>query len=145
MKNLILTLLFASLALTLAAQTGLLGLSFGDSREAVLANLAKQGFTLEKTEDNVTYLTSDEIYEIASVELKFDTEDQLGDWSISYGGSDYGDVEYDVVAQLETLHGVDYAYDDEYGEYDWNLGNSRRVWAGYDWDYEMFWVEYYTE
>ena len=143
MKKYTLFTLLLLLAGTLAAQTGLLGLSFGDTRDAALAKLDGQGFEISLTDSAKVELTGSEESTISSVEVRFSREeDALVQWTVVFGADPDLDLEEYAVDMLIALHGDDFDYDPELEEFYWPIEYDCEVFAYYDWFYEDFIVEY---
>ncbi len=146
MNKTLLTILLLTLAIALGAQTGLFDISYGMSIQAAIDNLGEAGFTVANQTEDWLELVSIDNYYVEKMELSF-TEDGsvLVGWNIIYLPQEDEDIEELVMDALVERHG-DYAeWDDNMEYYFWNLDDIHWVYAGWDWDYETYWVEYTTE
>ncbi len=142
MKKIYLTLLLAALLAGLSAQTGLFELSYGDTKEAALANLEDKGFSVVR-DSLETVVVSDGGDLVESIELSFSGEDDtLNGWTVYYIPQDDDDIEEMVVDFIISWHGDDYEYDPDWEMYIWELDEDHSVSAYYDWDYYYFIADY---
>lgn len=131
------------LAGTLAAQTGLLGLSFGDTRAAALSKLDLEGFEISLADSFKVELTGKSESTVSSVVVRFSRDqDALVQWTVVFGADPDLDLEEYTVDLLIDLHGDGFDYDPELEEFYWPIENSCEVFAYYDWFYEDFIVDY---
>lgn len=143
MHKLTLTLLMIILAASLAAQTGLWGLSYDDSREDAIENLLGQGFSIDSFGETYVRMVPDDNYKVDNIELVLDDQGEyLVGWSIYYNYYEDGDIEDEVLDALEYWHGDDYYWDEDMEEYYWYLSETATVYAGYDWYGDYFFVDY---
>lgn len=146
MKKFMITLLFITAAMVAFAQTGLFELSYGDSPAEATLTLGKIGFTAGTMQNGTMYFSVDEIEYVNWIELRFDTNDQLTEWTVCYSDDVYDDCEDVVIEALISWHGEGYSL--EYNDYDeefyvWDLENGKTVEAAWDSYYEDFYVVYY--
>lgn len=144
MKNkLFFTVLLALLAFSLSAQKGLFDLSFGDSREAAVANLVSKGFTKGYDSGSTTTMNLPDADYIESVELYFGEKNStLVSWVVTYKPQEDEDIEEIALNAVISWHGEEYDYNDVDEEWFWSLDEDHYVVAKYDWDYYYFLVEY---
>ncbi len=146
MNKIMLTLLMLALAAVLGAQTGLFDISYGMSLEYAVAHLEEEGFTVSDETESWLELMPNDNYYVDEIELDFsDDGSELLGWSITYLPQDDEDIEDLVMEALVARHGDDYEWDDYMELYYWDLDGVHWVYAGWDWDYEKFWVDYTTE
>jgi hypothetical protein len=146
MKKIIFTLLFITAVALAFAQTGLFGLSFGDSFSKATLALEEAGFIPGTMENGSIYFEVEEVEYVNWVQLKFDANIMLTGWTVCYSDEVYDDCEDVVIEALVSWHGED--YDLEYNEYEdefyvWQLENGKFVEAGWDGYYDDFYVVYY--
>jgi hypothetical protein len=146
MKRLFWILLITLLASAMWAQTGLFDLSYGMGKDEALETLDTNGFTVSNETDYWIEAVPVDNYYVEKMELTFsESSGGLTDWWIVYLEQEDEDIESLVMEALEERHGYDYYYDDYAFESSWDLGDGHYVYAGWDWDYATFYVEYTTE
>lgn len=148
MKITLIALVFMILATGLVAQTGMFGLSFGDSYHKCASILQKEGFKLDGEPANNEYTFESSANEdIDSIILKMQPgADRLNGWTIAFNifGDEY-ETEDMVFELVIDLHGDDYEYDDTMETYTWSLGNKRFVDVTWGWLYDMLYVDYHQD
>ncbi len=146
MNKTLLTILLLTLALALGAQTGLFDISYGMSIQEAIDHMEEEGFTItDETEDWLELVPIDNYY-VEKMELSFSEDgEDLQSWSITYLPVEDEDIEELVMDALVERHGDYYEWDEYMEEYYWELDDSHWVYAGWDWDWETFWVDYTTE
>ncbi len=146
MNKTLLTILLLTLAIALGAQTGLFDISYGMSIQAAIEDLEEQGFSVaNQTEDWLELVPIDNYY-VEKIELSF-TEDgsELLSWIITYLSQEDEDIENLVMDALVGRHGDNYYWDEDLELNYWYLDDIHWVYAGWDWDYETYWVNYTTD
>ena len=129
----------------LHAESGLFGLSFGDSREAATLTLGKQGFKLELDLPEQIVMVPLEEEPIKGIEIRFNAQtDSLTGWSIGYSLLEEEDMGELVIGALISWHGPMFEKKDT-GIYRWDLGSGQSVSAGWDYFRGMFVVDYRQE
>ncbi len=147
MNKALLVLLLLVLGVGLYAQTGMFGLSYGDSYKKVKEKLAKMDdhFTDTTTTGSERCFVGFEDAQVDHIDAKFDAKlEKLLAWKIFFDGY-YDEDQYDYVMEtVSELHGVgDCDEDDEYSPYYWELGGGKMLYVGYNLD-EWLVVEYYN-
>ncbi len=148
MKQTLLTLCFVILAIALSAQTGLFGLSYGDSHSKVKSTLGASDLNFTETmnsEDSYTYTNDSNIY-VDHINCFFDTDlDELVAWQVFYLEQDDDSIEDIVYNSAMDWHDFEPEWDD-YLECDyWLFEDGRTLYAGWDYDYEFYVAEYYND
>lgn len=144
MRKLLLTMIVLVFALALSAQTGLFDLAFGDTSDTCDETLTYNGFEYShETEEKVIYVPTDNAY-VDSIELVFNADDELTSWSVCYLPQEDENIEEMVIDALVSRHGEDYDWDDEWEYYTWYLDDGHTIEAGWDLQYDLFWVDYYS-
>ncbi len=141
MKKLLLIGLLTLLAVMISAQTGLFELTYGVPAEESIAILEVQGFELVDSNGDSAMLQDTTNEYVDHIQLIF-REGFLVAWYIAYLPQEEEDIEYIVVEALELWHGYDYTWDEDMELYVWELEDSRKIEAIWDWNYEFFWVGY---
>lgn len=146
MNKIFWTLLLLILALSLGAQTGLFDIRYDMSREEAIEHLGTEGFEIsEENESQIEFIPLDNYY-VEMIEIDFaDDASGISSWAISYYPQSEEDIEDLVMEALVGRHGEYYDWDDWMETYYWDLGDGHWVYAGWDWDYETYWVEYTTD
>lgn len=146
MNKIFLAPLLLILAFSLGAQTGLFDISYDMNREEAIEHLGSEGFEVSKEVENRLELLPLDNYYVEKIEIDFtDDGEEITGWSITYWPQSDEDIEDLVMEALIGRHGEYYDWDDWLETYYWDLGEGHWVYAGWDWDYEMFWVDYTTE
>ncbi|HOH79345.1 MAG TPA: hypothetical protein PLO35_06465 [Candidatus Cloacimonadota bacterium] len=127
MKQLLVTFVLLTAAIGLCAQTGLFGISFGQSRADVQSNLTKAGFTVEESKDTQIRYTNPKIENLTELAVEFSFEGGVKSWEIYYSTIDKPGVLDDVMKQLSDLHGSEPWWDDYFEEWIWDLENDMAV------------------
>lgn len=141
MKKLFIALVFIILALGLYAQTGLYGISFGQSMDAAIANLQSKGFKVILKETSLVDLTNTGIKDLKRVRLFF-YEKKLGSWYVFYDTQNKADIKARIVKDIETLHGKGQIWDEYENEWGWQLANGNAVYLKEDREDKEVIVEY---
>jgi len=135
MKQIALILLLLGIVGGLCAQQGLFDLSYGYSYEKANQVLNDDFYKYVETEHSPTYScyysqTNDYV---DSIELFFNSElDQLVCWRITYHELEDDYILDAVLEAAVSIHGEDYALDEDYGTYIWDLGDGKSLYLGYD-------------
>jgi len=146
MKRLFFTLILLCAALTLFAQQGLFGISYGDSYQAVKDNLENYSTAFEISEEDgsqCVYVSYDNEY-IDRIVCYFDQpKGTLVSWQVFYieqSEEDVWDVAYDAAADWHD----EGDWDDDYEVYYWDFGDGKTLYIGYNSDYWLV-ADYYNE
>ena len=116
----------------LAAQTGLFGLSFGDSLNKADSLMSYNGFVAEEVEGSMVKYFSKYNHLVDSVVLFVDpvTEIMVG-WFVKYKQENSDKQDDYVIQRLHEMHGNEVRYDDETDQFIWVLGNTQTLHAQY--------------
>ena len=144
MNKTLLTFILLVFALSLSAQTGLFDIRYGMTKEQAVEHLEDEGFSVTSDIDNSVEMSPEDNYYVSGIELEF-TDGVLQDWYIVYLLQEDEDIEDLVIEALVERHGDEYDIDEDMEMYYWYLGEGHWVYAGWDWAWEDFWVEYTTE
>jgi hypothetical protein len=143
MKKSLFVLTILLFTLGLAAQTGLLGLSYGQSVADAEQTLTKLGYTQNET---VKTQFVGEIYTLPTkVDLYYEaTGKHLLAWMISIEVGDVDDYELETVfiEDLAGIHGDEFAYDPYFIEAYWKLNEHQFLNSGFDADFEQYIIFY---
>jgi len=82
MKQLLFTILLVTLALGLSAQTGLFGISFGQSRAEAQKMLTQSGFIVDESKDDEISFSNPKIEGLTDLSVEFDSEGGVSGWEI---------------------------------------------------------------
>ncbi len=138
MKKLSLILLLVLLAALGYAQTGLFGLSYGDSLEKVQQLLSEPplDFVVESSDGvEYTFVPQDNEY-VERIVAYFDEETKtLGMWQVSYIEQEEETAEEVAYESAYEWHGEETAWDDDFELYIWDLGEGKSLKIGYDVDW----------
>lgn len=143
MKKLMLLLVLIVASAAAFAQTGLFELSYGDSFEDCETTLVDKGFSNYIGDFGPNYFEPDDLGYVAFIELSFDENDLLKEWTVAYTDEVYDDCEDVALDAVISWHGEDYElnyddWDDEY--YAWEIENGKQVQAYWE---DYFYVVYY--
>ena len=127
MKQLLVTLILLALAIGLIAQTGLYGISFGQSRDDVQSNLIKTGFKVEESKDTEISFTNPKMEDLTELAVEFGSEGGVTSWEINFNTKDKPGLVDEVMKQLSDLHGSEPWWDDYFEEWIWDLENDMAV------------------
>ncbi|PKN72893.1 MAG: hypothetical protein CVU50_05035 [Candidatus Cloacimonetes bacterium HGW-Cloacimonetes-3] len=150
MKKAVFILLLVVFTLSLAAQTGLFDLYFGESYEDCDLDLYYEGFTysdedLDGAEIYVPYEDEYLDYDVDHVRLYFENgKDELTGWAIYFIPSEDCNIEEVMVAILDKKFGAS-KYGSKETFYYWPLKEPRFLEADYTDDGTLFYVEFGTE
>jgi len=136
-------LLFVAICLPLGAEN-LLGLEFGSSKKTADDVLTEKHYSQWSDYDDILVYIPAGNNVVLNVALGFTSQGKLEGWVIKLLGQDDFNVEEVTSAALKDLHGDEYAYDADTGEYYWDLGNKHQVTAYWDQEGDIFFVKYTT-
>ncbi len=146
MNKTILTILLLALALGLSAQAGLFYIRYDMSMAEAIEHMKDEGFTVSEYADNSIEMVSPDNAYVEYIDINFaDDNNSIMNWSVVYLPQDDEEIEDLVFDALVSHHGDGYEYDEDLETYYWNLDDVHWVYAGWDWSYETFWVDYTTE
>jgi hypothetical protein len=135
MKNVMLILLLALTAITLPAQTGLFGLSYGDSLNRADSLMSSNGFVARSVEGSMVKYHSDYNELVESVVLFVQPETEvLAGWFVKYSKDNTEQQDHFVLDKLHEMHGVEVLVDQESEKVTWVFDASRSVTVGYSSD-----------
>ncbi len=147
MNKLLLVVLLCALGMGLYAQTGLFGLSYGDSYKQVKDKLSKveDHFTDTISTGTERCFVASNDSQVDHIDAKFDAKlEKLLAWKIYYNG--YYDAEqFDYVMEnASELHGVgDCDDEDDYAPYYWDLDGEKMLFVGFNGD-DWLVADYYN-
>lgn len=147
MKTSFIALCLLMLTLPLLAQTGLFGLSYGQSRTEAASILKEHAFLPSASEANVFQRVDSDVYFDTVVWLYFTPNDpKMKAWLIEIYVEDTEDLifEDEMLDQLYALHGVFDDYDDLLSEGYWQLDETRFLNTSFD-DYYVNYYLYYGD
>lgn len=136
-------LLFVAICLPLGAEN-LLGFEFGSSKKTADDVLTEKHYSQWSDYDDILVYIPAGNNVVLNVALGFTSQGKLEGWVIKLLGQDDFNVEEVTSAALKDLHGDEYAYDADTGEYYWDLGNKHQVTAYWDQEGDIFFVKYTT-
>ncbi len=147
MKQFVVLIALLTISVAVSAQTGLFGLSYGDSHQKVTSILVSEelGFTeAEITEGEYIYTPESNIY-VDKILCYFNVEgDQLVFWQVFYIDQADEDIEEIVKQSVNGWHETEPVWDDYYECWCWEFEDGKALYLGYDWDYNYV-AEYYNE
>ena len=146
MKKLVFVFLFLVMVLGLCAQTGLMGLYYGEYLSDARKNLEGKGFLMTK---NWPYakefaLENHSTYYMVAVYVNQATTKIVG-WSVYYADGQAVDFYTDFFAECLDLHGADYNIDEDLKMISWSLDKTKTFTVAYDEDDNIKVAVYYDD
>lgn len=148
MKQLLVTFLLLVMAIGLSAQTGLFGISFGQSRDNLEKMLKDKGFKIEVNESGQLLATNPKIKGLMRIEINLSTGKTVLTWDVFYDLEGNPELAKQIKDELYKLHGEAPIWDDYYEELVWELDNEMGAYLGedekylrvsyYEFDYEIY-------
>lgn len=127
MKQILFTVILITLAISLSAQTGLFGISFGQNRHDVQEMLTKAGFKLDESKEDKLKFTNSKIKGLTELSVEFGSEGGVTSWEIKYNTKDNPELVDEITNQLTDLHEISPWWDDYWEEWVWELENYMAV------------------
>ena len=143
MKTNILILCLCVLSLPLLAQTGILGLNYGQNRAETTAMLTELGFKQSDSDTKIFYGNDDSAIE--EIELFYIPGDlRLVAWLTTYDVSEYEESDFQdyIHGELSELHGPYDDYEEYYGKTLWDLDENHYVFTSFDEDLISYFIYY---
>lgn len=151
MKRALFAVLLLIFAASLAAQTGIFGISFGQTFTDLDKMLKSKGFSEFKTDKEAKIYTNSTIENFVEVQIYLDSvTNKVSSW-FAYFYNDDSDKAYDsAMTVLSDIHGIYIIWDDIDEVYVWELDSYKAVYlyesTGGDWIAEYSdWDEYYDD
>jgi hypothetical protein len=135
MKIVMFILLLALTAVTLPAQTGLFGLSYGDNLNRADSLMSSNGFIARSVEGSMVKYHSDFNELVESIVLFVQPEKEiLAGWFVKYSNDNTEQQDHFVLDKLHEMHGVEVLVDQETEKVTWVFDTSRSATVGYSSD-----------
>lgn len=134
----LLVLAFVLMVLGISAQTGLLGLYYGESFSVARSALQNKGFVMIKNGSVAKEFTLEfpTTYYLVTLYINPDTSRMVG-WSIRYKENLTEDAYEAIYSECLSLHGEDYYVKEESRFIGWKLDETKTFMLGFDENREL--------
>jgi hypothetical protein len=132
MKKIYIAVLFMLAAAALSAQTGLFGISYGDTLNKADSLMSQQGFVAREIEGSMVKYSSDYNKLVDAVALFVDPETEIvAGWFVTYSKENTKEQDSYILDQLHRMHGEAVLADRENERLSWIFSDTRSVTCAY--------------
>ncbi|MDY0152525.1 MAG: hypothetical protein RBS43_09670 [Candidatus Cloacimonas sp.] len=132
MKQVLILVLLLGIGVGLFAETGLLGIWYGQDYNTSRKILESKGYTLNKNVKNVRNFENQNAEDCYLVVLYLDKKKKVAGWTLTFKKDLPEEMTHRFYAECILLHGTDYSVLAEDNVVDWQLDEDRSFKLGFD-------------